>query len=83
MSVSTTLFDKEEITVTENNSTKTIRIKAETLLRLYGMKALVGIDSDNNMPTLDTVINAGLDAYQRITAQSGTQRPQHREQLPA
>ena len=69
--------------MTDNNSTKTIRIKAETLLRLYGMKALVGIDSDNNMPTLDTVINAGLDAYQRITAQSGTHRPQHRERLPA
>jgi len=67
--------------MTDNNSTKTIRIKAETLLRLYGMKALVGIDSDNNMPTLDTVINAGLDAL--ITAQSGTQRPQHRERLPA
>ena len=83
MSFIPTLFDKEEITVTENNSTKTIRIKAETLLRLYGMKAIVGIDSDNNMPTLDTVINAGLDAYQRIAMQSGTQRPQHCERLPS
>ena len=83
MSVSTTLFDKEENTMTENNSTKTIRIKAETLLRLYGMKAIVGIDAENNMPTLDTVINAGLDAYQRIAMQSGTQRPQHCERLPA
>ncbi len=69
--------------MTDNNSTKTIRIKAETLLRLYGMKALVGIDAENNMPTLDTVINAGLDAYQHIATQSGTQRPQYCERLPA
>jgi hypothetical protein len=33
--------------MTDNNSTKTIRIKAETLLRLYGMKALVGIEKKN------------------------------------
>lgn len=47
----------------EPTTTKTIRIKADTLLRLYGMKATVGMDAANNMPTLDAVINAALDSY--------------------
>lgn len=47
------------------NSTKTIRIKAETLLRLYGAKVWAGMDTEGNMPTLDTVINVALDSYQR------------------
>ena len=49
--------------MTENNSTKTIRIKAETLLRLYGMKALVGIDSGNNMPTCPRRVNIAGFTY--------------------
>lgn len=51
-----------------NDLTKTIRIKTETLLRLYSMKAMVGTDEQNNVPTLDTVINAGLDAYQHLNS---------------